>query len=315
MTALELSRAFFLDIALPDLRAKFPEAAERAAAGLAGNGSECFGYDDEWSRDHDWGVDFFLWIPKDCLPLLPALTEWKNEICQRIPPEYRKRRSTYGATVGVTTGEDFFRSLIGCPGRPETLGEWLRAPEEQLAMCVNGEVFHEGDGAFTRVRAEIGKYYPEDIRLKRIAAACMSAAQAGQYNAPRMAKRMDWVTVQESLSRYVRTVIRLVYLLNRSYRPYYKWAFRGMRALPILGRELGAMLTELTLVSGFGAEAMAKREALIERIAERLVSELRRQRLSDETDGFLAVHGEAVRQRIQADALRELPARYDPFPD
>lgn len=315
MNALALSRVFFLETALPDLREKFPDIAEKAAAGLAGNGSECFGYDDEWSRDHDWGIDFFLWLPESCQWFIPALREWKAEICERIPAEYRKRHSDYGADVGVMTAADFFRSLIGCPGRPKDLQEWLRAPEEQIAMCVNGEVFHEGDGAFSRMQKELRQYYPADIRLKRIAAACMVAAQAGQYNALRMAKRADWVTVQESLSRYVRTVIRLVFLLNKSFRPYYKWAYRGMCELPVLGQEMGALLRELTLVSGFGAEEMAKREALIEEIAGKIIGELRRQGLSDETDGFLLVHGEAVRKRIQSDVLRNLPANYDPFPD
>lgn len=315
MNALELSREFFLETALPDLREKFPDIAEKAAAGLAGNGSECFGYDDEWSRDHDWGVDFFLWVPEGCQWFIPSLTAWRAEICGKIPPEYRKQRSAYGADVGVMTAESFFQSLIGCPGRPKTLQEWLRAPEEQLAMCVNGEVFHEGDGEFSRIQNEIRQYYPEDIRLKRIASALMVAAQAGQYNMMRMAKRFDWVTVQESLSRYVRTVIRLTFLLNKSFRPYYKWAFRGMCELPIFGQEMGRLLTELTLISGFDTETMRKREDLIEVIAGKLISELRRQGLSDETDGFLTVHGESVRKHIQLDVLRELPTRYDPFLD
>ena len=315
MNALELSRAFFLDTALPDLRAKFPEAAEQAAAGLAGNGSECFGYDDAWSRDHDWGVDFFLWLPEALTAQRDALSAWKADVCEKIPPEYRKKRSAYGATVGVQTTGEFFRSLMGCAGRPQTLSEWLRAPEEQLSMCVNGAIFHEGNGEFRRVQDEIRAYYPEDIRLKRIAAACMTAAQAGQYNVPRMAQRGDFVTVQTALSRFTDRVIRLAFLLNRVYRPYYKWAFRGMCALPVLGEALGTLLRELNAVCGFSSAAMDERERIIEEICGLLVSELRRQELTEETDGFLAVHGESVRTHIRADVLRELPAQVDPFPD
>ena len=315
MNALELSRAFFLETALPDLRAKFPGAAEQAAAGLAGNGSECFGYDDEYSRDHDWGIDFFLWLPGELAGEKAALSAWKTEICGKIPPEYRKKTSAYGAKVGVQTVGEFFYSLMGCTGRPGTLQEWLRAPEEQLSMCVNGEIFHDGNGEFRRVQEEIRAYYPEDIRLKRIAAACMTAAQAGQYNVPRMAKRGDLVTVQTALSRFTDKTIRLIYLLNRVYRPYYKWAYRGMCALPILGEETGERLRTLNEVCGFSASAMAEREVHIEEICGLIVSELQRQGLTDETDSFLAVHGESVRKRIRSDVLRGLPAQADPFPD
>ena len=46
MGCLELSRAFFLQYAQPELEQKFPQWAPHVAAGLVGNGSECFGYDD-----------------------------------------------------------------------------------------------------------------------------------------------------------------------------------------------------------------------------------------------------------------------------
>ncbi|MBO6010658.1 MAG: hypothetical protein J6P71_02525, partial [Oscillospiraceae bacterium] len=141
--ALALSRAFFKETALPALEKEFPEAAARAAAGLAGNGSECFGYDDEISRDHDWGVDFFLWLPVEDGALVPALAEWKARVLRLVPPELSRTRSEYGAQPGVMTVGDFYKSLIGCPCAPQTLGEWLAVPEENLAMAVNGEVFRD----------------------------------------------------------------------------------------------------------------------------------------------------------------------------
>lgn len=55
MKGLELSRKYVEEIYLPFLKEEFPELLERMAIGLAGEGSECFGFDDEISMDHDFG--------------------------------------------------------------------------------------------------------------------------------------------------------------------------------------------------------------------------------------------------------------------
>ena len=54
MNGLELSKAYFDAYGLPMLRERFPRLLPLLAAGLTGSGSECWGYDDEWSRDHDF---------------------------------------------------------------------------------------------------------------------------------------------------------------------------------------------------------------------------------------------------------------------
>ena len=62
MKGLELCRAYYLRCAREELRRRFGARAERIAAGLAGEGSECLGFDDEISRDHDFGPGFCLWL-------------------------------------------------------------------------------------------------------------------------------------------------------------------------------------------------------------------------------------------------------------
>ena len=62
MKGLELSYQYYLEIGRPMLREKFPEYSGRIAAGLAGEGSECLGFDDEISRDHDFGPGFCIWL-------------------------------------------------------------------------------------------------------------------------------------------------------------------------------------------------------------------------------------------------------------
>ena len=65
MNGMELARGYFEEYGLPMLRKEFPELLPHLAAGLFGSGSECFGYDDEISRDHDFAPRLCLWIPAE----------------------------------------------------------------------------------------------------------------------------------------------------------------------------------------------------------------------------------------------------------
>ena len=65
MQGLELSRRFYEEYGAPMLHAQFPAWEDRIAVGLVGSGSECFGFDDDCSRDHDFGPDFCLFLPEE----------------------------------------------------------------------------------------------------------------------------------------------------------------------------------------------------------------------------------------------------------
>ena len=62
MQGLELSKRYFEEFGRPMLERDFGEYLDRIAIGLVGHGSECFGYDDEISTDHDFTPGFCLWI-------------------------------------------------------------------------------------------------------------------------------------------------------------------------------------------------------------------------------------------------------------
>jgi hypothetical protein len=308
---LELSRKYFFDTVEPHLKLDFPALYPRIAAGLAGNGSECFGFDDEISRDHDWGIDFFLWVPEIDRASLPALQSWKQNLFIENPPEFARTRSPYGAIIGAMTAGDFYRSLIGLPNAPTTIDQWRQAPEENYAMAVNGAVFIDGMGEFSATRQKLLDYFPEDLRKKRIASCCMALAQTGQYNLIRCAKRGDPVTIRMTLSRFNDNAIAMVFLLNRVFRPYYKWAFRSMRELHVLGTEIGGLLRHLSAIDGFSNDSFQEQRMAADEICALLIKELHQQGLAFSDDKFLATHGEEVQASIKNATLRALPAQYE----
>ena len=63
MKGLKIARAYYEEYVEPMLREKFPELLPLIAAGLTGSGSECWGFDDEVSRDHDFEPGFCLFLP------------------------------------------------------------------------------------------------------------------------------------------------------------------------------------------------------------------------------------------------------------
>ena len=63
MKGLEIARAYYEEYGEPMLRERFPALMPFIAAGLTGSGSECWGFDDEVSRDHDFEPGFCLFLP------------------------------------------------------------------------------------------------------------------------------------------------------------------------------------------------------------------------------------------------------------
>ena len=311
MKGMDLSWAYFQNTVLPRLESDHPELLPRLAAGLVGNGSDCFGFDDELSRDHDWGADYFLWLPEELADRREELEDWRQRVFRDSPPCVLRVRSDYGARIGVQTVGEFYSSLLGAAEGPETPIQWLGVPEENLAMAVNGEVFMDREGSFTRVREKLKMHYPEDVRRKKLAAKCMAIAQTGQYNFMRMAKREDWVTVRAVLSRFTDAVIGAVFLINRRYRPYYKWAWRALYGLPVMGAETAQALREIAVSPVLSASELELQSERIEAVCAKLLEALRRCEGVNTKQDFLIDAGEQLQASIHDELLRSLPANYE----
>ena len=309
MKGLELAERYYYAVCAPMLQEKFPCQLGRIAAGLVGEGSECYGYDDELSQDHDWGAAVCLWLTADDYEsfgreLADALAELPSTF---LGYPARRVSSLGQGRTGVMSIDNFYRKFLGTSYVPSTLTQWRRIPEHHLAAATNGKVFTDPLGDFSAIRAALlTDYYPADIRKKKLAARCMTAAQAGQYNYPRVVKRNEFVAAHLAATEFITAVSSMTYLLNRRYQPFYKWLHRGMRDLPLLGETIAALLTKL--VTG-GAhldeqEAYEHRSQIIEEICLLLIAELCRQQLTDSTSSFLLDHGMSIHGTIQDPALR-----------
>lgn len=300
MKGLELAERYYEEIGRPWLHRDFPFLEERICVGLAGPGSECFGFDDAYSRDHDFGPAFCMWLTDgDFDRYGEALAKGYASLPGEFLGFPARRISPHGdGRVGVLSVRGFYEAWIGQAEAPDTLMDWLFLPESYLAMATNGRVFSDPPGEFSRVRKQLLEFYPEDVRRKKIAARAAVMAQSGQYNYGRCIRRGEPVAAQLALDEFIRAAVSMVYLLNRVYTPFYKWMHRGMERLvilPQLHREL------LLLVTG------DEREKRIETVCQAVLEELRRQGLTEGTDDFLENHTAAIMERIADSALRELP--------
>ena len=310
MKGLELSRSYFEEYGRPLIRQQYPYYEKRIAAGLVGMGSECFGFDDEISRDHDWGPAFCLWLDR---PTHEAIgTELQAEL-DGLPKAFagivgRWKSHWGGGRTGVFEIGQFYRQFIGFDHVPADLREWRVIPESNLATATNGRVFTDPAGKFSAFRESLKQFYPEDIRLKKIACRCMIMAQSGQYNFMRCVRRGEFVAAQCAETEFINTAVSLVFLLNKQYKPFYKWMHRALRELPRLGDVMYDLCSDLTTAHtvASGRKVYEWKSDRIEAICRHIVGELKRQDLTDSDSDFLLDHGPLIQSRIQDPLIKSI---------
>lgn len=287
---LELAKKYYETYGRTMIDEQFSDIAEYTAAGLVGYGSECLGFDDEISRDHDYGPSFCIWLPREIYArcgkavqaAYDALPKTFLDFPERVEEAQGKGR------VGVLCMEDFYREILGTEALPQNDAQWLMIPEEALATAVNGCIFEDRLGDFTKFREGLLQYYPERVWRRKLADALAKTSQAGQYNYARAMRRNERVAAELALSEFVRESMRTVYLLNRTYAPFYKWMHRGLHELST-GGEIGDMLD---LIYQTGSEA--DRILIIEAVCNILVQILNEKELSTGQDNFLQSHVDEV---------------------
>lgn len=264
VSGLKLARAFWTQLGKPMIAAKYPQYAGRIAAGLVGHGSECYGFDDTYSQDHDFGPRFCLWLTDEDYAAVGEQLEADYEALPRkfsvdaqgrVTFEAHARSDASGTFPSAGAGSpvtpraqganrrdgvfrigDFFESITGYHTAPAQTAphEWLMLQESTLAAATNGEVFADPTGLFSKTHQGF-KNMPDDVRLALISKRLGMIAQAGQYNLPRSLKRGDGAAAWLSIHEFVQATASLVFLVNVpmvvGYMPYYKWQFAALRKL------------------------------------------------------------------------------------
>ena len=234
MQGLELSRRFYEEAVRPILERDFPDFVHAAA--LMGYGSDVLGFDDETSRDHEWGPRVQLFA-RDAR----RKGEIEERLAHELPTTFAGFSTHFGPTeepgttrlatveagpvahrVQVLALKEYLEERLGVDPRAGfTLTDWLVTPSQRLLELTAGDVFADPIGDLTRVR-ELLAWYPQDVWLLVMAGHWARIAQLEHF-VGRTGARGDELGSRVITASLVRDLMRLAFVQERRYPPYWKW--------------------------------------------------------------------------------------------
>ena len=308
MKGLELARSYWEAFGREMLDRDFPDLKEKIAVGLCGSGSEVLGYDDSVSRDHDFEPGFCLFLPgEDVVDRREAFQ--LERAYAKLPQEFmgfsRARMSPVGGNRhGVLRLADFLQEKTGTPDGSLSVRQWLSVPEQNLLEITRGEIWLDASGFFTVIRQTLSRF-PEDIRLRKLSGELLIMNQSGQYNFRRCLDHGETASAMLAVHEFVHAALHALHLLEAAYLPYYKWAFRSLRAFS-QDRTFQANRLESLLFGSADADALEDRELVMADLCQELTEELQDQGLSDASCCDLEQHAYSVADHIQDPEIRNM---------
>ena len=265
MKGLDVSRRFFAEWGLPWLQKGWPNLVNRIAAGRIG-GSDVIGADDEWSRDHDWGPRFDLWLTREDYRRFGQ--KLRTEINAAAPREFMGATHHFFGDVKDNVQVESIDDCIMChaarPFPPVRARDWFRRRrgkstverESWLYFLKHGSVFHDPLGEFTTRRNAFAQY-PTDVRLKVMHSQCVTLWYVADYKLRwRLVHRDDEYAFHSAVTLTVEAAMRLCFYLNNDFAPHWQWLHHEFEKLPE-SKDLGPVL------DGFLAGANAKECAAV----------------------------------------------------
>jgi len=312
---LQKSRLFYEEVGKPMIQEQFPEYASRIAVGLVGEGSDCFGFDDEISTDHDYAIGFCMWLTKaDYEKIGKTLQAAYDQITH-----YDSNSQFIKGRRGVFCIDDFYNNILEtrCSYEEGETPDYGQLLEHRLATATNGEVFTDDLGYFSKIRNLLLDYYPENLWRQKLAQVSHEFSQYAQSNYPRMMARKDWVTAGLCVAKALESAMDMAYLLSKRYAPYYKWKKRGLENIP-LGKKIVPLMEKIVDLSSqkeaWKDKSYSSREIngkdeiilLFEEIAAHLLKKMRELQLIDGKENFPEYYIEQIIKGKNMDVVERI---------
>ena len=305
MKGLKLARDYYEAYGKKLIEEDFNDIKDELCACLIGSGSECYGYDDEISKDHDFEPGFLLFVSDRVDD--DKLFELERAY-NKLPKEFMGYKRNLLAPIGIKRKgvirlSDYLLDNLGRKDSKLNIQEWLTIPEYIFSQLTNGEIFYDPSALVSNLRNDLLNM-PEDVLLKRMAGALLVMGQSGQYNYERLIKRNEKASAQLAINEFVKASIRIIFLLNRSYMPFYKWQFKALRQLNIDNITL-EMLEHLLCSSNDDEEVNIKIE-MIDKISKYVINTLKIQCFSDLDNNDLEKQAYHLNDKIKDINVRNL---------
>lgn len=302
MNGIDLSKKYFYDIAYPIFKKNCPEILDISSIGLVGEGSECFGLDDDISKDHDFGPGFCIWLSEDDVKIYKNSIE---SVLKKLPKEFLgyKRIDSQIADkrVGLFSVEDFYEKYTSVRKFPINDIDFLKIPESFLATVTNGEIFLDNCKLFSAYRKYLLDFYPEDVIRKKLAAYLFQMAQAGQYNLKRSLDRSDISATFFAKAEFMEALFGVLFLFAKVYMPYYKLRYKRLVQINYYPSQLFEDMNKFILANG-------KKDLLYlsEKLSIYVKDILKYRSITRSNDDFLLTHAIEVQNSIENPQIRAI---------
>lgn len=247
---IQLNEAYYWEAVRPILDQSFPGLSHSAA--LIGYGSDVLGYDTPTSRDHMWGPRLVLFFsPADFETRRLAIDQ---ALRLNLPVRFRGYSTSFGKAdpndngvrtvqqidhgpvnhlIFFHTLESFWQQELGISPFSDLLpADWLTFSTQQLLSVTAGNVFYD-DLGLEETRRRFA-YYPNEVWLYLLAAQWDLISQQEAF-VGRTWQSGDELGSKLIAASQVERLMRLCFLMEKTYAPYSKWfgtAFQHLACAP-----------------------------------------------------------------------------------